>query len=117
MKKKVCYVADDNSEHPTELACREHDARLVGCTFLCPACNGSGKQNGEPIYISLYDKEATARGGHFAGDVYKKTLVGHEQVPCVVCDGRGWTAMEQKAIIEEKIIGWRDSRDTPQVRT
>jgi len=111
MKKKICYVANDNSEHTTELACREHDAALAGCTFLCPKCDGCGKQDGEPIWKSVYDREATAWGGQFARDVYTKKIVGHKQVTCSVCDGRGWTAVEQTPITDERVIGWKDKAD------
>ncbi len=114
MKKKVSYVANDNSEHTTELACREHDASLDGRSFLCPACKGFGTENGEPIWRSVLDEEATGQAGSFAREIYKKVIVAHKQVPCSVCDGHGWTEAEQVPVISKEVIGWQDNPDEPR---
>ncbi len=108
MEKKTSYVAKDGSEHTTEYKCREYEARIAGYCWQCPACKTRGTEDGEEIWQSRYDKEATAWGGQFASDVYKKVLVGHKQVPCSVCNGVGWTADEKEPIMSDEVTGWRD---------
>lgn len=81
----------------------KHDASGV---HECPKCNGLGRINGQPILEFRVDEEATAWMGQFASPVYDNVIVGHEQIPCDVCDGQGWTEVEKKPITKTKTIGW-----------
>lgn len=108
VRKKIVYISNHGSEHSTEFECRKEDASLNGFTFLCPACEGTGVQDGNPITESRLDRKATAWGGQFAHPVYSDVVVGYEKVECCICSGHGWTAKEKVAVTEEKVIGWQD---------
>jgi hypothetical protein len=47
-------------------------------------------------------------GGGYGDPEYLDIVVGHEQVPCTVCNGAGWTEREKQPIVEQSIVGWRD---------
>ena len=97
------WQAKDGSLHVSEYECKKHENAGL---FECPKCKGIGRINGKPVYESRYDEEATAWGGQFASPVYKKVVVGYEQITCDLCNGHGWTKEEKKPVMESRVIGW-----------
>lgn len=100
------WAAKDGSLHASEYEAMRHDAQEKGCCFVCPACGGLGRVDGEPIIKSVYDAEATARNGQFASPVFRDKQVGFKQERCDVCSGVGWTQHEKKPIKSEVVTGW-----------
>lgn len=98
------WEANDGTLHPSKLEAMRHDA--TG-SYKCPKCHGYGHVNGEPITERQVDEIATGYGGQFAQPVYRDVIVGYEQIPCDVCDGKGWTEEEKQPVTETKVVGWK----------
>lgn len=109
MKKIIRYAASDGTEHATEHDCRQHEAALTGRMHECPSCNGGGTQNGGEIMGMVRNPDYGAFGGGYGDEEYRKGVVGHEQVPCDVCEGFGWTLRQKQPITESTVIGWKDT--------
>ncbi len=108
MREQTVFLAHDDTPFSTAFECKQHEAKLAGKTYICPACEGKATEHGDDIVESREDEDATAWGGQFASPVYRDVVVGHKVVPCSVCDGYGWTDHQKIPVTKQVRTGWAD---------
>jgi hypothetical protein len=108
MKAVTLYESFDGQRHPSERDCVRHEARLRGLLYECPKCNGTGHDQGKPIYtpfrhVGPVSNSVDGWGVHQCV-VHENRLTGYAH--CDMCNGAGYTSHPKKPVTRTEVVGY-----------